>query len=92
MGATDDGVGEAVVEVDAHGERITPQPFHAGGQVAVQRREPQAVIRQLRVLIRHELVEPERVLGQRQTLERAMRGVQDGRGGRLVDLAALDPN
>ena len=35
-------------------------------------------------------VEPERVARQRQPLERAVGGVQDGRRRRLVDLAALD--
>src|SRR5688500_19719491 len=59
-------------------------------QVAVKGAEPQAVIRELRELVRYDPVEPQRVLRQGQALERPMRRVENRRGRRLVDLAALD--
>ena len=61
-------------------------------QVAVERAEPQPVVGQLGQLVGDETVEPERVLGQGQPLERAVRRVEDRRRRRLVDLAALDPD
>ena len=65
---------------------------HVAAQVAVERREPQPVVGQLGELVGHGPVEPERVLGQGQALERTVRLVQDRRGRRLVDLTALDPD
>src|SRR3954454_24585014 len=61
-----------------------------GAQVARQGAEPEAVVDEPGQLVRDEPVEPERVARQRQSLEGAMRAVQDGRRRRLVDLAALD--
>ena len=61
-------------------------------QVAVEGAEPQPVVGQLGQLVRDEPVEPERVLRERQPLERAVRRVEDRRRRRLVDLAALDPD
>ena len=65
---------------------------HIGTQVAGQGAEPQAVVDEAGQLVRHEGIEPERVARQRQPLERPVGGVEDGRGRRLVDLAALDPD
>ncbi len=59
-------------------------------QIAVERAEPEAVVGQLGELVGHPAVEAQRVLGERQRFERGVGGVEDGRRGRLVDLAALD--
>ena len=54
--------------------------------------EPQAVVGELGQLVRHEMIEPKGVLGQRESLERPMSRVQHDGRGRLVDLATLDPH
>src|SRR5204862_4018647 len=61
-------------------------------QVGLENAEPQAVVGRLGDLGADGLVEPELVLGKDETLQRAVGGVDDGGGGRLVDLAALDPD
>ena len=81
---------------------VEPDPDVAGddplrrgdvaAQVAVEGAEPEAVVGELGELVGDEPVEPQRVLRQRQALERAMGGVEDRGRRRLVDLAALDPD
>ena len=86
--------------VDRGGTVIEADPDVAGdrpigardvaAQVAVEGAEPQAVVGELGDLVGDDAVEAERVLGEDEALQRAVRGVEDRRRGRLVDLAALD--
>ena len=80
---------EGGVPVSLDGERLDPDlarddALRAGDvapQVAVERAEPQAVVGELGQLVGHVAVEAERVLGERQGFERAVRRLED-RGGR----------
>ncbi len=56
------------------------------------RREPQAVVDQIRVLLRHALLEPQLQLRQRQRFEGAVRFEERDRPRRLIDLARLNPD
>src|SRR5262249_35904939 len=59
-------------------------------QVLMKGAEPQAVVNQVRVFLRHEGLESLRLLRQAQRLQLAMRLVQDHGGRRFVNLPRLD--
>ena len=85
--------GAAVIE--ANPDLTRDHPLRARdipAKVTVQGAEPQAVVGELGQLIRHAAVEAKGVLAERQGLQPAVRGLEDGGGRRLVDLAALDPD
>jgi hypothetical protein len=73
--------------VEAHPDVARDDPLGRGGvaaQVAMEGAEPEAVVRQLGDLVGDDPVEAQRVLGQRQALERAVGPVEDRRRGRGI--------
>src|SRR6266481_8482626 len=80
---------ESQADLAAH---ETLRAAHVGREVLMMRGEPEAVVHEVRVLLRQLRFEAQRLLRQHHVLERAVRGVEDDRSWCLVDLARLDPH
>src|SRR5256885_1092991 len=90
--SSDDGRGAAV---KPHANLAGHEALRASdvrGEILVMRREPEPVVDELRVLAAYLRLEAQRLLREDERFQRAMRLVEQHRGGRFVDLARFDPD
>src|SRR6185436_21131715 len=91
--APPDDRGGAVVELDPDlAGDLRLRGLHEPPQVSLELGEPETVVRRLGDLVGDHPAEAQLVLREGQALERAVGRMEHDGSGRLVDLAALDPD